>query len=368
MILVGAAWKVIDAPTAGAAIEEKPAGGGIGIDVDKDPKLQKLVEELTTLDKQNVGSAGAAAIKHHLKRADLLEQIVAAVKPSERDPWIRQVADSLSSAVQASPSGDATATARLASLEKQLVQHMQGSNLAGYVCFRRLQADYSSKLGSADSKNFNKVQQEWLDKLTEFVKAYSKAEDTPDAMLQLGMVCEFLGKEVEAKNWYSTLARTFPDKPQAAKAGGGVIRLGLEGQSLRLAGPLLGDPGTVYDIDQLRGKIAVIYYWASWNGQAASDFAKLKSLIEANKGTVEVVCVNLDATAEEAKAFLAKNPAPGIHIFQAGGLDSKLATQYGIMVLPSLFVAGKDGKCVSKSAQVSTLEDEIKKQLEGKKK
>ncbi|MFO0841084.1 MAG: thioredoxin-like domain-containing protein [Gemmataceae bacterium] len=360
MYLVGAAWKVIDAPTAGsaAAPEEKPAGG-MGLD---DPKLAKLVEELTALDKANVGSSGQAAVKHHLGRADILEKIVALVKPTERDPWIRQVADSLSSAVQAVPGGDATATKRLASLEAQLVQHMEGSNLAGYVVFRRLQAEYSAKLGEKKI-DFNQVQKDWLEKLTGYVKTYAKGDDTPDAMLQLGMVCEFLGKEVEAKNWYSTLARTFPDKPQAAKGEGAARRLALEGEVMTLAGPTLNNPGLPFDIRQLAGKAVVVYYWASWNGSAANDFSKIKSVVEANKGTVEVLCVNLDTTADEAKAFLAKNPAPGTHLHTPGGLESKLATQYGVMVLPSLFVIGKDGKCVSKSAQVSSLEDEVKKAL-----
>jgi thiol-disulfide isomerase/thioredoxin len=358
MIQVGAAWKLIDAPVPGAAstTEEKP--GTMGLD---DPKLQKLVEELTALDKANVGSNGPAAVKHHLSRADILEKIVATVKPSERDPWIRQVADSLSSAVQATAGGDSTAAARLASLEKQLVQHMEGSNLAAYVAFRRLQADYSSKLGSAPQKDFNKVQEDWLAKLTAFVKSYPKADDTPDAMLQLGMVCEFLGKEVEAKNWYSTLARTFSDKPQAAKGEGAARRLALEGQPMRLAGPQLNNAGTPFDIDQLKGKVVIVYYWASWNGQAASDFAKIKGVIEANKGAVDVICVNLDTTPDEAKAFLTKNPAPGTHLYQTGGLESKLATQYGIMVLPSLFIVDKDGKCTSKSAQISSLDEEVKK-------
>jgi hypothetical protein len=71
--------------------------------------------------------------------------------------------------------------------------------------------------------------------------------------------------------------------------------------------------------------------------------------------------VNLDTTAEEARAFAKKNPTVGTQLHQSGGLDGKLATQYGVMVLPSLFVVGKDGKCVSKNAQVGTLDDEIKK-------
>lgn len=359
MYLVGASWKVIDAPVpgAGTAPEEKP--GTTGLD---DPKLAKLVEELTALDKANVGATGAAAVKHHLGRADVLEKIVALVKPTERDPWIRQVADSLSSAVQATPEGDATATKRLASLETQLAQAMEGSNLAGYVAFRRMQAEYSAKLASKGIKDFNEVQKDWLAKLTAYVKTYAKGDDTPDAMLQLGMVCEFLGKEVEAKNWYATLAKSFPDKPQAAKGEGAARRLALEGEPMALAGPTLNNPAVPFDLRQLAGKAVVVYYWASWNGAAANDFGKIKTVVEANKG-VEVLCVNLDATADEAKAFLTKNPAPGTQLHTPGGLESKLATQYGVMVLPSLFVVGKDGKCVSKSAQVSSLEDEVKKAL-----
>lgn len=361
MILVGAAWKIIDAPTPGSAIEEGAVGPKGGINLAQDPKLQKLVEKLTGLDKEKVDSTGAAAAAHHLKRADVLEEIVNTVKPEERDPWIRQVADSLSSALQASPT-ETTAGTRLATLEKQLTQAVPTSSLTAYVTFRRLQADYSVKLGQKNV-NFAEVQKDWLDKLTGFVKAFPKADDTPDAMLQLGMVCEFLGKDVEAKNWYTTLAKTFADKPQATKAAGAARRLDLEGNPMPLAGPTLADPNTTYDIDQLKGKVVVVYYWASWNGQAASDFGKLKTLVTANAKDVELLAINLDATAEEAKDFLTKNPAPGVQLYQQGGLESKLASQYGVMVLPSVFVVGKDGKCISKSSQVNSLEDEIKKHL-----
>jgi hypothetical protein len=38
-----------------------------------------------------------------------------------------------------------------------------------------------------------------------------------------------------------------------------------------------------------------------------------------------------------------------------------LATQYGVMVLPNLFLVGRDGKVVSRTVQVATLEDEVRK-------
>ena len=298
-----------------------------------------------------------------MERADLLERIVAGVEATEREQWYRQVADSLSSAAQAEGKMEGQGGRRLSSLEEQIAKAAPGSNLAAYVVFRRLQAGYSSALASAKGEGFDKVQKAWMEQLTAFVKAYPKGEDAPDAMLQLGMVCEFLGKEVDAKNWYSNLAKAFPGKPQAAKGEGAARRLGLEGETMRLAAPLLSDSSTPFDLDQLRGKIVVVYYWASWNGSASSDFAKLKSILDKGEGKVAVLGVNVDDKPAEGRDFARKNDAPGTHIFTPGGLESKLATQYGVMVLPGVFVVGKDGKVLNKAAQMGTVEDEVKKAL-----
>ena len=71
--------------------------------------------------------------------------------------------------------------------------------------------------------------------------------------------------------------------------------------------------------------------------------------------------VNLDSTAEEAKAFLSKTPAPGVVLYAPGGPEGKLAADYGVLALPSVFLVGKDGKVLSRSAQVNSLEEEIKR-------
>src|SRR5262249_17839829 len=139
----------------------------------------------------------------------------------------------------------------------------------------------------------------------------------------------------EAENWYTQVIKSFADKPQATKAEGALRRLKSEGKSFTLVGPLLNDSNQVFDIESLakQGKVVIVYYWAAWNTQSVGDFAKLKVLLDTYKG-VELVCVNLDNTPEEAKAFLSKSPAPGVHLYQPGGLDSKLATYYGVQVLP----------------------------------
>src|SRR6185437_4099846 len=131
-------------------------------------------------------------------------------------------------------------------------------------------------------KDFNKVQEAWLARLAKFVQTFPKSEDTPDALLQAGMVSEFLNKEVEAKNWYKQLKDNFGDKPQARKAEGSIARLELEGKALKLSGPMLNDPNIAFDMDQKQGKVVIVYYWASWNGQCTSDFTKLKGMLDAH--------------------------------------------------------------------------------------
>jgi thiol-disulfide isomerase/thioredoxin len=367
MYQVGNAWRIVSAPVPGASSPETTSGKGGGeLALEENPELQKLIAELTDLDKRVPASAATstnpALAQHHLKRAEILDRIVAKAKPAQRDPWVRQVADSLSTAAQADPS-DRTAMTRLLKLEQQLTRDMPaGHALTAYVTYREMQAEYSRSLPpGGKEKDFNKVQEAWLGRLAKFVQSFPRGEDTPDALLQAGMVSEFLNKEVEAQNWYKQLVDRFADKPQARKAEGSIRRLKLEGQTLNLSGPMLNDPNITFDMGQKRGKVVIVYYWASWNNQCTSDFQKMKTLVDAHSSKLDVVAINLDASLEEARKYLSSSPAPGTHLHQDGGLESKMATDYGIQVLPTIFLVGKDGKVVSRNGQIATLEDEVKK-------
>jgi len=159
------------------------------------------------------------------------------------------------------------------------------------------------------------------------------------------------------------LAANFADKkPLADKAEGALRRIDLEGKPITLTGATLN--GGSFDIAQLRGKIVIVYYWASWNQQSVGDFARLKLLLNTYGGKgVELVCVNLDNSPPEANSALDRASIPGVQLFAPGGLDSPLATQYGIMVLPNMFLVDKTGTVLSRNMQLANLEDEIKKAL-----
>jgi hypothetical protein len=138
--------------------------------------------------------------------------------------------------------------------------------------------------------------------------------------------------------------------------------LNLEGKELDLTAPALAG-GPPLAVGSLKGKAVIVYYWASWNDLAGTDFGKIKLAVGPYAGKVDVVTVNLDQNAADATAFLRANPMPGTHLYQPGGLESPLAVRYGITALPVMFVVGPDGKVVTRTAQASTVDEELKKIL-----
>jgi TolA-binding protein len=360
MIQVGQAWKLVDAPSV-SDVGETSSDPNV---TELDPKLKALVEKLHQIDEAAMQAQASTAtndqiVQYNTARATVLQDIVVSVKPDQKEQWIRQLADSLSAVVQASTDAadKPAAYQQLVGLEKQIVQDQAGSRIAAYVTYAEIVADNAAALKKDTT---GKAQEQYLNRLKQFIQDYPQGENAPDALMQLGMISEFLGKELEAKRWYTQLASSYPTASLAEKAKGALRRLGLEGKPLELSGPTLDNQ--TFNITSLQGKLVIVYYWASWNQQSIGDFARLKVLMDkyASKG-VALVCVNLDNHPPEAEGELTRSQLPGVQLYQPGGLDSPLAKQYGIMVLPNMFLVGPDGKVISRTVQMANLEDEINK-------
>ncbi len=363
MVQVGQTWRLLDAPGP-------ETGGPAPTPTAEDPVLADLMKKLSDLDKAPPAPApqpghNPELVRYYQKRVDLLDQIRTRAPEKERESWTKQLADNLNTWAQSSEEKDKTALQKLGQLREQVVKAAKDSNLAAYVTYRELWAKYGPLLLKVGD-DYAKIQREWSEELSKFVQQYPKAEDTPDALIQLAMGSEVAGKEDEAKRWYQQIVTNFADHALAPKARGSVRRLELTGKPLELSGPTLG--GQPFDIAKLRGKVVVVYYWASYCRDIGSEIATLRKLQSTygSKG-LELVTVNLDERAEDAQKCLQSNALSAPHLFQASdnaaGMGSPLATQYGIMGLPTLFLVGKDGNVISRTLQVNSLEEAIKKAL-----
>jgi hypothetical protein len=135
---------------------------------------------------------------------------------------------------------------------------------------------------------------------------------------------------------------------------------------MKLTAPLLNDSSKLFDLSSLKGKVIIVHYWASYGDQYVADFATISRIMAAKKN-VELVSINLDADPAKAKEAVAKAKAPGVHLFQAppnnasGVSSSPLATQYGIHILPTLFMIDANFRVSNRSLQVSDIETELKR-------
>ena len=367
LIQVGRSWKLVDGPSAGPLPMNGTSDLGSGPVVT--PEIKDLVAQLNDLDKQAPNPPTVASLAaFNVRRADLLEQIVAKLPDDKKEAWVKMLIDSHAGAAE----GDKPGNKHIVRLQQWRDTMTKAGNptVAAYAAFRYLTAENSVALANIKdaSNELGPIQDRWRAGLEEFIKNFPKSSDTPEAVLRLAMAYELSGAkdaETKARQWFDHLVKNYADHPNAAKAAGAIKRFDCEGKPLELSGPVLGT-GSQFNAATQKDKVIVVYYWASWSRSLADDSKKLQSLVKdyGPKGLV-VVTVSLDHEAKQAADTVRAVGLPGTHLHAPGGLDgSPLAASYGILVAPHIFIAGKDGKVTDRSGQIPTLEEDVKKLLE----
>lgn len=375
MVKIGEAWKLTGVPRPVNVKEGtiQVSEGGIlftsalnssnsaPIGPEPSPEMRKIIEALQKLDqaaqaKPDAPRAEVAA--YNAQRAQLLGQLAeTAPTPDERETWRRQQIDQIAAAVQldAFPKG----VEALAALEAEVRKRPDGAPLVPYAIYRRMTAEYNAQLQQADASQRVEVQDQWLASLEKFIADFPDSSDSADAMLQIAMAQEFSGKLTDAKGWYTKIAEGHGQSQAGAVAIGALRRLNLKGQPLQLAGPALGVPGTL-DISKLRGKVVIVQFWATWCRPCTEELPQIQELYKTHKAAgLEVVGVNVDSEGAPIQEYVQQHKIAWPSIHEAGGLQSSIALQYGVITLPTTFLIDKTGKVVTAAANI----DDLKKQV-----
>ncbi len=314
-------------------------GGGVS------PKVQKLVEELQAIDKKTPSPTATktAWTDFNAVRTAMLHKLVEASETTEeREQWIKQIADGLAAGVQSDSVNKGLE--QLKSLLDDVEKKTPKSSLVGYITYRMMTADFSLKMRKAPPDKTGDIQDQWLKSLEAFVSKYPKGDDAPEAMFQLGSTYEFSVKPKDARTWYSRLASDAPETPSGARAAGALRRLDCKGETFRLKGTSLA--GMPVDISTFKDKVVVVIYWANWSEPLVKDLPQIRALYEQyhDRG-LEIIGVSVDTTKEEAQAWISEYKVNWTQIHEPGGLEgSPLAIDYGIIMLPTMFVVDQQGK------------------------
>lgn len=102
----------------------------------------------------------------------------------------------------------------------------------------------------------------------------------------------------------------------------------------------IGD-GKSYNLQQFQGKVLYIDFWASWCPPCLKSFPFLNELEQNLKDRgLQVIAINMDESAEDAKAFLAKTPAQFI---VAADSNEQCARSFDVKAMPSSYLIDRNG-------------------------
>jgi thiol-disulfide isomerase/thioredoxin len=103
--------------------------------------------------------------------------------------------------------------------------------------------------------------------------------------------------------------------------------------------------GATWTTDQLRGRVTVIDFWATWCAPCLAEMPRLKRIRESyTRSELEILGVALEPGARRTLvSWLNRNRVEWPQI-QERGYDSPLASAFGVRELPATVVVGADGR------------------------
>lgn len=95
------------------------------------------------------------------------------------------------------------------------------------------------------------------------------------------------------------------------------------------------------DLQNLRGKVVYVDFWASWCPPCAQSFPFMNKLDhELRARGLQVVGINVDAKAEDVKSFLVRRPAQFAVSLDPTG---SCAQEFGVTAMPSSYLIDRKG-------------------------
>jgi peroxiredoxin len=123
--------------------------------------------------------------------------------------------------------------------------------------------------------------------------------------------------------------------------------------------------GVSIPLSSQRGKTVLLYFWATWSGEARDNFADLNEFYNKYKGdNFEMYSVAFDKDKKRWQEVSQEDQiAWDLNVIETQGTRSDLLRDYGVRYLPALFIIDEKGTVVKENLQYDELDAELKKRL-----
>ena len=110
--------------------------------------------------------------------------------------------------------------------------------------------------------------------------------------------------------------------------------------------------GKLISLQQYRGKVVLLDFWAVWNGFCVGDILNLKRIYDTYKDQgFDIIGVSLDTGETKLRNYLKENDIPWRQIFSGLERQDPLVKQYDVKSVPARWLIGRDGTLIAHEAR-----------------
>jgi thiol-disulfide isomerase/thioredoxin len=277
---------------------------------------QKIMEEKADLEKQFYDK-----YPEHPQAAKLLSERWSILPRLERGDEVATEADAI---IAAKPDSDLAQTARYAKVQ---------------ALINRQNPDPEKALALIDDA----------------LKA--KPGDPRAADLMVSIASHAMEDPAKRTPIFERVVKEFPNSKAAKSAEAQLRQVAAVGKPFELSFTDAISGKTIDVQKDLKGKVVVVDFWATWCGPCVAEMPKNKELYKQFKDKgVEFIGISLDQPEDQGglsklKEFVKTNDIQWPQYYQGNGWASEFSSGWGINSIPRVFIVDANGKLVSTEAR-----------------
>ena len=123
--------------------------------------------------------------------------------------------------------------------------------------------------------------------------------------------------------------------------------------------------GKELSLEDFKGKIIYLDFWASWCGPCIKSMPKIKQLYEKYGAhpQFEIVGISIDFERKDWEKALNRLNLPWVNLHVTKDLYAEIRKAYRLETIPKTYLIDKSGKIIGESLSLARVEEVLKKNL-----
>jgi thiol-disulfide isomerase/thioredoxin len=158
----------------------------------------------------------------------------------------------------------------------------------------------------------------------------------------LGVAQNMLTKEDKKRILVEIVNSKVADEETIARAKAAIKAVGALGQPLELS--FTAADGRKVDVQKMQGKVVLVDFWAAWCGPCMAAMPEVVKLYDKyHEQGFEIVGINMDKQQPAMEKVVHHFKMPWPQYFDGKGWGNKIAMEYNVSAIPSVWLVDKKG-------------------------